>query len=107
MAEIFAAELRPNAKSAGQLKHFSLKSAIAIGLPVPIAFGRKAVEIAATGELDGLQGQFGRGAADNDCQMVGWAGGGAERADVLVEKFDQGFWVQHRLRLLKQKALIG
>ena len=88
VAEIFAAELRADAEAAGQLQHLRLEIAVAIGLAVFVAGGRQAVEIAAARELDGLQIHLGRGAADHDREVIGRAGGGAERADLLVDEFE-------------------
>ena len=107
MAEIFAAELRADAEAAGQLQNFRLEIAVAIGLAVFVAGCRQGVQIAAARELDGLQIHLGRGAADHDREVIGRTGGGAERADLLVDEFGQRFRVQHRFCLLVQKALVG
>ena len=78
VAEILAAELRADAEAAGQLEHLLLEIAVAVGLAVAVARGRQRVEIAAAGELHRLQVHLGRGAADDDRQVIGRAGGGAE-----------------------------
>ena len=89
MAEIFAAELRADPQSPCQFEHVLLEPAIAIGLAVAIALLRQGVEIAAAGELDRLQIHLRRGAADDDREVVGAAGGGSEGADLVVEEFQQ------------------
>ncbi len=91
VTEIFAAELRADAEATGQFEHLGLELAIAIGLAPAIAFSRQTVEITAAGQLDRLQVHFRRGAADHDGEVIGRAGRGAERADLLVEKFEQRF----------------
>ena len=107
VAEILAAELRPDPEAAGQFEHLFLETAVAIGLPVAVPLRRQRVEKAAAGELDRLQIHLGRGAADDDRQMIGRACRRAESAEFLVEKFDQRFRVQHRLCLLIEEALVG
>ncbi len=106
MAKIFAAELRANAETACQLQHLGLEIAVAVGLAVFVAGGRQAVEIAAARQFHGLQIHLGRGAADDDCEMIWRTGGGAERAELLVDEPRQRFRIQHRLGLLIQKALV-
>ncbi len=107
VAEILAAELRADAHGAGELQHLGLEAAVAEGLAAAVALGRQVVEIARAGELDGLEGVFRRGAADDDGEVIGRAGGGAQRADLLVEELDQRFRIEHRLGLLVEEALVG
>src|SRR6516162_11156367 len=107
MAEILAAELRADAEPAGQLEHLLLEPAVAVGLAVAVALDRQRVEIAAAGELDRLQIHLGRSAADHDGEVVGWASGCAEGADLVVEELQQRSRVQHRSGLLIKEALVG
>ena len=59
------------------------------------------------GELHRLQGQFRRGAADHDGEVIGRAGGGAEREDLLLQKRDHPLVREDRGRRLKQERLVG
>ncbi len=106
VAEIFAAELRADAHLARQRQHLLLEIAVAEGLARGIALARQRIEIAAARELHGLQIHLGRGAADDDREVIGRAGRGAEGADLLVEEFEQRIVIQHCRRLLEEKALI-
>src|SRR6266700_3581857 len=106
MAEIFSPKLRADAEALRKLQDLRLEIAVAIGLAVFVSGGRQRVEIAAARQLYGLQIHLGRGAADDDRQMIGRAGRGAERAGLLVDEFQERFRVQHRLRLLIEEALV-
>ena len=104
VAEIFAAELRADADLARHLQHLALQVAVAEGLAVLVAVRSAACRDSGSGELHRLQVDLGRGAADDDGEVIGRAGGGAERADLLVEEFQQRLRVQHRLGFLEEEA---
>ncbi len=89
VAEILAAELGADAGLAGQRQDLGFERVVAKGTGRSIAGRRQAVEVAAAGELHGLQAVLGREAADHQGQMVGWTGGGAERAQLLVDEGQQ------------------
>ena len=89
MAEIFAAELRADAEILRQLVDFRLHIQIAESVGVFAAFGRQAIEIARRGELDRLEVQLGRKAADDDGEMIRRAGGGAERQNLRFQHLQQ------------------
>ena len=86
MAEVLAAKLRPNADLLTQLEHLGLHLQVAEGLAVLIALGRQAVEVAGAGELGQLEGVLGRGAADDQGEVIGGAGGRADHAQLVVDK---------------------
>ena len=71
------------------------------------ALRRQFVEIMRGGELHRLQVQFGRSAADDDRQMIGRAGGGAERHHLLLEEGEHALVRQDRGRRLEQEGLVG
>src|SRR5439155_27215131 len=107
MAEIFAAELRADAERLRQLVHLLLHGAVAEGVAVLGAKRGQAVEIAAGGEFYRLHRQLRRGAADDDREVVGWTGGGAERQNLFLEKRDHAVVGEDRRRRLKEKRLVG
>ena len=86
VAEIFAAELRADAELLRQLVDLGLHREVAEGVAVLAALGRQPVEITGRGELHRLQVQLGRRAADDDGEMIGRAGGGAERQNLLLQE---------------------
>ncbi len=107
MAEVLAAELRPDAGLAGQLQHLPFEFEIP---KRPAAFapgGGEGVEGPGAGQLDRLQRQLGRGAADDDRQVVRRAGGGPQQPDLLVEERQQRLGVEQRLGLLEEEGLVG
>src|SRR5262245_43648126 len=107
MTEIFSTELRAHAEGMRELMHFLLHLEIAEGVALLGAARRQVVEIAAGGELDRLHCQFGGCAADHDGEVIGRAGGGAEREHLLSEKRDQAVVGENRWRRLEQKRFVG
>ena len=99
MAEIFAAELRPDAQILRQLANLRFHLDVAEGLAVFGALRRQSIEIARRGELHGLEGELGRGAADHDGEVIGRTGGGAQRKDFLFQEGDHAVMRQHGGRL--------
>ena len=107
VTEIFAAELRADAERLRHLLNFLLHLLVAEGVAVLGAVLGQRVVIFAGGELDRLHGHFGRGAADHDGEMVGRAGGGAERQHFFFQERQQPFARQDRRRRLEQKRFVG
>ncbi len=70
-----------------QLQHLLLHLEVAEGVAGPAAGGRQRVEPLRRRELHGLQRGLGAGAADDDGEVVGRAGGGAERLHLGLEEF--------------------
>ncbi len=77
---------------------------VAEGLAVLVAFGRQAVEVLGGGQLDGLHGGVGRGAADDEGDVVGRAGGGAEGLHLVDQVLEQLLRGEQRLGLLVEHA---
>ncbi len=107
VAEIFAAELGADTGRLGQLVDFLFHGEIAERMAEFRARCRQVVEIARGGELHGLQVHFGGGAADDDRQVIGRAGGRAERQDLLLQELDQTVVGQKGRRALEQEGLVG
>ena len=74
MAVIFAAKLRTDPQIAGNLQDFSFPFKIAPCMAKAVALGWQPVQRADGGLLHGLQIEFGRGAANDNRQMIGRAG---------------------------------
>src|SRR5580704_9937003 len=85
VAKIFAAELRPDAERLRHLQYFLLHLLVAEGVAVFGAVIGQRVVIFGRGELHRLHRQFGRGAADDNGEMVRRARRGAEREHLLFE----------------------
>ena len=84
VAEILAAELCADAHLAREFEHLLLHLAVTDGDALVVAFARQVVEVAGRGELHGLEVHLRRSAPDDDGEVVGRAGGGAERADLVL-----------------------
>ncbi len=106
-AEVLAAELGPDAGLPGQVEDHLLHLQVAEGPAVLVAGGGEPVEVAAGGQLDRLEGGLGRGAADDHGEVVGRAGGGAQRAQLLLEEAAHRRRVQQGLGLLEEQGLVG
>ena len=106
VAEVLAAELGPDARPAGDLQDLLLQ----LGVAEPVRGGgprrRQRVQVAGRGVLGGLQRELGAGAADHDGQVIRRAGGGAERADLLLQEPQHGRGAEHRLGLLVEVRLV-
>ena len=107
MAKILAAELGADAELLCHPVdvgfHLEIAERVAVGRPR----GRKRVEVARRGELDRLERLFGARPADDDRQVVGRAGGGPERQDLLLEEGHQPVAGQERRRPLVEECLVG
>ena len=107
VTEILAAELRADADIARQLQHLLFHLQVAERVARLAAAGGQRVQPLGGGQLHRLHRGLGRGAADDDRQVVGRAGGGAERLDLGFQEFQQPLGRQDRPRLLEQERLVG
>ena len=107
VAEVLAAELRADARLLRQLHDRGLQLEVADGVAALTAPGGQIVEVAAARQLDGLECELGRRAADDDGEMIGRAGGGAEHAQLLLDEGEQRRRVEQRLGLLEEERLVG
>src|SRR5690554_7930178 len=69
--KIFAAKLSANGAFFTNLFHFGFPFQVAEGLTAFIAFGGQVVEVTGRGLFNGGQSSLGRGAANNQGQVVG------------------------------------
>jgi hypothetical protein len=88
------------------LEHLLLELEVAEGPAALVAAGRQRVEVARTRELDRLQRELRRHAADHDRQVVGRARRGAELARLLVDPREQRLRIEQRLGLLEEERLV-
>jgi hypothetical protein len=105
--EVFAAELRADADLAGDLQQFLFEFEVAEGLAVLVALGGQRVVVFGGRELDGLEAVFRGGAADDKREVVGRAGGGAERFHFLHAELLEPLRIQQGLGFLIEKGLVG
>ena len=105
--EPFAAELRADAEGVRDLQELGLEGEVAEGAAVLVARSRERVVVVGRGQLDGLHGRLGGGAADDEGEVVRRAGRGAERLHLLGQELDEGLRVQDGLGLLVEVALVG
>jgi hypothetical protein len=107
VAEILAAELGADAEALGQLVDFLFHLQIAEGMAAFRTLGGQFVEIVRGGKLDRLQVHLGRGAADDDGEMVGGTGCRAERQDFVFQEGYHALMRQQRRRALVEIGLVG
>lgn len=107
VAEVLAAELRPDADLLGQLEDLVLQLLVPEAVPGRGALGGQLVEVVRRGVLRGLERVLRAGAADDDRQVVRRTGGRAQRTDLLLQELHHRRLVQHRLRLLVEEGLVG
>ena len=107
VAEVLAAELRADPEALRELEDLLLELEVAEPVRRQRSRRRQVVEVVGRGVLRGLEGELRAGPADHHRQVVRRAGGGAERADLLVEEAEHPRRVQHRLRLLVEEGLVG
>ena len=65
------------------------------------------VEVAARGELDGLEVELGRRSTNDECQVIRRTGRGADGLDVVLDELEQRRLVEQRLGLLVEVGLVG
>ena len=75
--------------------------------PCSLPLGGQAVELLGGGQLDGLHDRVGRGAADDEGEVVGRAGRGAERLHLGDQVVEQLLGGEQRLGLLVEHGLVG
>ena len=75
-------------------------------MPRVTAGCRQVVEIFGRGQFDRLHGQLCRGATDNDGEVIGRTGRGAQRPHLLINESGKAFRIQQRLGFLIQEALV-
>ena len=107
VAEIFAAELRADAELLRELMNFLLEREIAKRMSVGPSRSGERVEIFRRGELHRLQRQLRARAADDDRQVIGRAGRGAEGENLFLQERDQAIVGQDRRRRPIEEALVG
>ena len=107
VAEILAAELRADAERLRHLLDLAFHLLVAEGVAVLGAVLGQGVVVFAGRKLDRLHRHLGRGAADDDGEMVGRAGGGAERQHFLFQERQQPFARQDRRHRLEQERFVG
>ena len=107
VAEVLAAELCTESEVLGEFEDGLLEFPVPESVPqFGVAGLRQIIEVVGTGELRGLEREFGRGSADDDGQMIRRAGCGAEGGDLLGEKSQHRRLVEHGLRLLVEEGLV-
>ena len=107
VAEVLASELGTEPEVLCELEDGLLELLI----PEPVAHcgvsgPRQIIEIMGAGEFRGLEREFRRGSADDDGQMIGRAGGGAEGGDLLGEEVEHRRLVEYGFRLLIEEGLV-
>ena len=107
VAEILAAELRADAERLREQMDLALHLDVAKTRPVLRALHGQGVEVTRGSELHRLQVLLRRRSADYDGEVVGRAGRGAERQDLLAQELDQPIVRQQRRRALVQERLVG
>ena len=105
--EPLAAELRADAELMRDLEELGFERGVAEGAAMFVARGRERVVIMGRGQLDGLHGRLGGGAADDEREVIRRARGGAERLHLLGQELDEGLRIQDGLGLLVEVALVG
>ena len=105
--EVFAAELGADAGLARDVQDPGLPFEVAEGAAVFVAGGRQRIVIAGGGEFEGLHRRLGGGAADDEDEVVGRAGGGAEVAQFVRDEFLQARRGEDSAGFLKEEHLVG
>jgi hypothetical protein len=105
--EVLAPELGPDAGLVAELLHLLLELEVAEGASELVARGRQRVQVTRARELHRLERELRRRAPDHERQVIGRAGGGAERSDLLGDEAEQRLRVQQRLGLLVEEGLVG
>ena len=106
MAEVFAAELGPDSEATGHLEDLRLPFEVPEAMAGRASARGEVVEVVGRGVLGGSQGVLGRGAADDDGQVVRRAGRCAQRPELLVQEAGQALGVQDGLGFLEEERLV-
>ena len=108
VAEVLAAELRPDAELLRHRQDLGLHLEVAERVPRRgRPRGRKAIEIPGARVLRGLQGELGARATDDDRQVVRRTRCRSKATQLLVEELPHRRGVEDGLRLLEQQRLVG
>ena len=107
VGKVLAAELGADAELLRGDEELVLQLDVAEGLAVLVPLGRQAVEVTGGGELDRLHAGVGRGAADDESDVIGGAGGGAEVLHLLDQVLLQLLRGEEGLGLLIEHGLVG
>ncbi len=102
VAEVLATELGADPGALGEREHLAFEIEVAEPMAGRRANRRKRVEVVRRRQLGGLDGELGRRPADDDGEVVGRAGGGSERLQLLEQPGQQRVLVEQRLGLLEQ-----
>jgi len=105
--EVFSAKLGTDADLACRDKKFLLELEVPECLAVFVALGGQGIVVAGGGHLDGFQTAFSRGAANDEGDVVGRAGGGSQGAHFLDTEFFQAFRIEQGFCFLIEKCFIG
>lgn len=104
--EVFAAELGTDADVAGDFEEFGFEFGVTKGLTVFIALSGEGVEVFGGGEFYGFEAGFGAGAADDEDEVVGRAGGGAEGAHFFEAEFLEASGVEEGFGFLVKEGFV-
>ena len=104
--KVFPAKLSTDAALARGLEHLFFKFDIAKGAAVFVACGGEVVVILRRGEFDVFHRRFGRGATDDEGEVIRRACGGAERGHFFAEELHDALRIQHGAGFLIQISLI-
>ena len=104
---VLAAELSAQADVAGFFKELVFELDVAEGAARFVARRGQLVVVVRAGELDGEHRAFGRRAANHEGDVVGRAGGRAERLHLVDEIGHERGRIQNGLRFLEEVGLVG
>ena len=106
VAEVLATELGPDPEATCHLQDLRLPFEVTEAVAGRATAGGEVVEVVGRGVLGGPQGVLGRGAADDDGQVVRRAGRRTEGPELLVQEAGQALGVQEGLGLVEEEALV-
>ena len=105
--EVLAAELGADAGLLGELEELGLELEVAEGAAALVAGGGQGVVVFRGRELHRLEVHFRGGAADDNGEVVGRAGGGAEVDHLLEHELLEAGGIEEGLGLLEEVGLVG
>ena len=107
VGEVLAPELGADADVAADVEQPPLHLEVAERPAVLVARRGQVVEVVGAGQLDGLQGELGRGPADDQGEVIGRAGGGADGPHPLFREGEERLRVEQSPGLLVEEGLVG
>ncbi len=107
VAEIFAAKLSSNAGGSTHFEDAFFPFEIAVSAAGGVAFGGEIVEVADGGKFDGFHGGFGGGSSDDECEVIGGAGGGADVEEFGADEFGELVFGEKGFCFLEEEGFIG